>query len=142
MLMRMTSDLHAQVACERLFNDFHCLIDDGHATKALGLFHDGAVFEVRGERYEGIDAIGGFLEAREADTGRRTRHVASNFRFTRESDSSAHATANLTLFTGSGEDGHELKLEAVVDCETTFIRLPTGEWRITTRRHTRFASAH
>jgi hypothetical protein len=57
-----------------------------------------------------------------------------------ESDARAHATANLTLFTSSGDD--ELALEALVDCEMTFCRDPSGRWLTQSRRHSRFATAH
>ncbi len=133
--------VYAREACEQLFLDFHCRIDDGHATRALALFDDNALFEVRGDRYQGLDAIGRFLEARQADTNRRTRHLASNFRFELDTPSSAHATANLVLFTGGGEDGRVLALEAVVDCEVAFVGSASGQWRMSARRHVRFASA-
>lgn len=132
---------HATVECEHVFNAFHCHIDNGHATRALELFHgDDPVFEVRGERHAGHDALARFLRAREANTARHTRHLASNFRLHLESERAAHATANLTLYT-KGADDDELRLEAVIDCTATFVRLPGGEWRMTTRRHRRFASA-
>ena len=134
-------ETEAHLVCEQLFLAFHGHIDDGHATRSLDLLTEDAVFEVRGTRHEGREAIGRFLRAREEDVTRRTRHLASNFRFVRDSERAAHASANLTLFTGVGEDGRRLALEAVIDCELAFVRGDDGEWRIGRRRHTRFATA-
>jgi SnoaL-like domain len=130
--------LVAQMECEQLFVTFHSYIDDGSATRALDLFTEDGIFEARGQRHEGRAALEQFLQAREAATHRRTRHLASNFRFILDSPQLAHAAANLTLFT-VGECG-ELELEAVVDCELRFVRSENSAWRISTRRHTRFAS--
>jgi len=49
-------ELLAQVACEKLFQSFHCLIDDGKARQAIDAFADDAVLDLRGgiyDRYEG-----------------------------------------------------------------------------------------
>lgn len=134
--------LTARIACEELFLDFHCLIDQGKATQALALFTDAPEprFEVRGDVHSGKEALAAFLNAREQNTTRRTRHLASNFRFELVSDDEARATAALTLFHRGGEDGTELIMEAIVDCELAYVRLETGEWRVSFRRHSRFAS--
>jgi hypothetical protein len=133
--------LVAGQACEQLFSDFHCHIDDGHATRAAELFNPNAVLEVRGERYDGIEAITGFLRAREAMRTRHTRHLGTDFRFRLDSPTTAHATARLLLFErNGGSDGTELHVEALVDCEMTFARLSGGEWRLSSRRHRRFAT--
>jgi hypothetical protein len=131
--------LLARLQCEQLFLDFHGLIDAGRAILAAELFSDDGVFEVRGRRHEGMPALTQFLAAREADTRRRTRHLASNFRFAMETGRHARATANLSLFTA--DDDGELKLEAVVDCELRFERAPSGRWLTQSRRHARFATA-
>jgi hypothetical protein len=134
--------LAARTACEELFLDFHRLIDQGRATQALALFTDVPVprFEVRGEVHLGTEALAAFLAARERNTTRQTRHLASNFRFELVSDDEAHATANLSLFHRGGEGGKDLIMEAIVDCELVFVRIETGEWRVSSRRHSRFAS--
>ena len=133
----------ARAACEELFLDFHRYIDAGQATRGLALFSDQPVprLEVRGQTYAGKAALEGFLQAREGDTARQTRHLASNFRFVLVSDSRARGTGNLTLFRRGGPEGSALVLEAVVDCELEFVRTGEGEWRVSSRRHSRFATA-
>lgn len=144
----MTSPAHndhdvllAAYACQQLFTDFHCYIDDGHATLAADLFTPNAVFEARGTEHQGIDAIASFLQAREANTSRQTRHLGTDFRFRSDGPSAAQGTARLLLFHRSADgDRGRLEMEAVVDCTMSFARLPNGEWRMTSRRHRRFAS--
>jgi hypothetical protein len=133
--------LAARAACEELFLDFHRHVDDGHATRALALFADDPEprLEVRGEAYVGKAALERFLRAREQNTTRQTRHLASNFRFVLHSGARARATANLSLFNRGGPDGAALTLEAVVDCELEFVQVG-AEWRVSSRRHSRFAS--
>jgi hypothetical protein len=130
----------AHAACEGLFLDFHGLIDRGVASQALELFDDEGLFEVRGDVLRGRDAIGGFLRKREAAVDRHTRHLATNFRFALLSPTQAEATANLILFTRAEGDGSTLALEAVVDCQLTFIRRDDALWRIASRRHVRFGT--
>lgn len=135
--------LPAKTVCEELFLDFHRYIDMGEATKALALFTEEPPprFEVRGEVHEGTEALGAFLNAREKNKNRQTRHLASNFRFELLTDRAARATANLTLFHRGGEDGSDLIMEALVDCDLHYVRTATGEWRVSSRRHSRFATA-
>lgn len=135
-------DVAARTKCEELFLDFHRLIDEGNATRALVLFarDPEPSFEVRGQRHVGWDAIAQFLEAREQDTSRQTRHLASNFRFFPQADDRAYATANLTLYHRGDEDGSSLLLEAVIDCELAFVRSDENDWRVCSRRHLRFAT--
>ena len=135
--------LSARAACEELFLDFHRLVDEGRAGEALALFADEPEprFEVRGRVYAGTQALAGFLDARQRDTSRQTRHLASNFRFVLLDDDRARASANLTLFHRGGDSASGLALEAVVDCELEFVRTSTDEWRIASRRHSRFATA-
>lgn len=136
-------EFRARIRCEELFLDFHRFIDQGEATRALELFTEvpRPRFEVRGEVHLGTEALGAFLTAREQNTTRQTRHLASDFRFERLSDDEARATANLTLFHRGGGNGEELILEAIVDCELEYLRLESGDWRVSSRRHSRFASA-
>ena len=133
----------ARAQCEDLFLNFHRLIDEGHATQAVELFADDPAprLEVRGVVHVGTEALAKFLHAREQDERRQTRHLASNFHFELLSDDRARATANLTLFHRGGDDGSALVLEAVVDCDLEFVRLGADDWRVTSRRHSRFATA-
>jgi len=135
-------DIAARARCEELFLDFHRLIDEGNATRALVLFtrDPEPSFEVRGQRHVGWDAISQFLGAREQDTTRQTRHLASNFRFFQQAHDRAYATANLTVYHRGGEDGSSLLLEAVIDCELDFVRSDGDDWRVCSRRHSRFAT--
>jgi ketosteroid isomerase-like protein len=129
----------AETACEQLFVDLPRYIDAGQATRARDLFTDDAVLELAGQRHVGVDAICRFLEEREANRNRHTRHLASNFRLSEVSDSSAHATGSLAVYVAT-DDGPPA-LEVIADCDVDFVRLPDGEWRMSRRRHRRFTGA-
>jgi hypothetical protein len=122
--------------CERLFLNFHTLADEGRPTRGVQLFTDDAVFELGGDRHVGKDAISRFLKSREADTSRRTRHLSSNFRFTLDSDVSAHASASLAVY--AIRDGGSAAFEGIVDCDVAFVLLPGRGWLMSGRRHGRF----
>jgi len=57
---------------------YHRAIDTGHATDAISLFTEDAVFQARGTELVGRDAISGFMTDREAQVGRHTVHVVAN----------------------------------------------------------------
>jgi hypothetical protein len=132
--------MRARQACEALFHAFHGLIDDGRARAAIDLFVDEAVFELRGEEHRGRDAILRFLTAREARADRRTRHAGTNFRFRLTSENTATASALLIVFAAHDDETPPARPEAVTDCEMAFRHSPAIGWRITERRHRRFAS--
>jgi hypothetical protein len=134
--------LAARIACEEVFLKFHRLIDEGSASEAIDLFTSDAVFEVRGQRFEGRRAILDFLQRRERQADRRTRHLASNFTFALTSPTSAEGSAQLLIVAGSGAETKQLDIEAVSDCVLRFRRTPPGIWQMTARSHRRFATAN
>lgn len=131
--------LHAQAMCEDVFHAFHSLIDEGRASEAITLFTEDGTLEVRGRRYEGRDAILGFLAEREARADRRTRHAGTNFRFRPKGADRADAVALLIVFAVDDRSPPPSAPEAVSDCEMTFRRDDNGRWRMSSRRHVRFA---
>ncbi len=133
--------LAARVACEEVFVRFHRLIDAGTATQAIDLFTTDSVFEVRGQLFEGRQAIFEFLQRREQQSDRLTRHLASNFAFELTSETVAQGSAQLLIVAASASEPRELELEAVSDCAVRFRRSESGIWRMTARSHRRFATA-
>jgi hypothetical protein len=133
--------LEARSACEEVFLGFHRLVDAGVASQAADLFTQEAVFELRGNRFDGHNAIRAFLIERQAQVGRRTRHLASNFSFVLDTDAGAHSEAQLLVFLAREDDPARLELEALFDTETTYVRSPGGTWQMSSRIHRLFASA-
>jgi hypothetical protein len=131
------TEASVETICEKLFLDFHTFADAGRPTRGGQLFTDDAVFEMGGDRHVGKDAISRFLKSRETDTSRRTRHLASNFRVTVDSEVSAHASASLAVY--AIRDGGSVAFEGIVDCEVEFALLPDRGWLMSSRRHSRFA---
>jgi hypothetical protein len=81
----LSAEVLARSACERVAHEFTAVVDAGRATEAAVLFDDDALLEVGGRSYSGRAEIAAFLAAREAQAGRRTRHLTANFSFRLES---------------------------------------------------------
>jgi len=64
--------------CERLIVAYSHMIDFGHAGNVADLFTADGVWESAERHLDGGDAIAASFRARQANTGRRSRHVCTN----------------------------------------------------------------
>lgn len=120
--------------CRTLVVSYHRDIDSGRATAGIGAFADDAEFEAHGRVFRGRDEIFGFLEAREANTGRQTVHVLANEVVTGQDDGGDDERVELqamVLLHVRRPDGAYV-LDRVLSTVHRF-RHSGGEWRITHR---------
>jgi ketosteroid isomerase-like protein len=122
---------HAGVAaCRATLIDFLAAIDHGHATTALDLFTDDASFAARGQQLHGHEAIGAFLDEREAETERHTVHVVTNDVLRSASDDEIVLSAMLLLHERDSDGRYAI--QRVLDTTQTFRR-DRDRWRIRDR---------
>jgi len=117
-------------ACRATLVDFLSAIDHGRAADALELFTEDASFAARGQQLHGRPAIAGFLQERQAETGRHTVHVLANEVVRSRSDDRLELTATLLLH--EREPDGRYAIERALDTTQTFHR-HHDRWRIHTR---------
>jgi uncharacterized protein (TIGR02246 family) len=134
---RTPPQLAAELACRNLIHAFARHIDQGAASAAVGLFTDDAEVGGEGQSISGRDAIAHMLAAREADTGRRTRHQVTNVMFKLTGPDTAIAHSLLCVFVlGVSE---EPTIRAISEFDDEFTRDAEGRWRFTRRSATLLA---
>jgi ketosteroid isomerase-like protein len=119
-----------RLACINLVHAYNNDIDTGHAERVADLFVDDAVLDL-GRALTGIDAIRAAMQARAANTERRTTHVTSNIQFT-EIGAGMAATTSILLLWVLDADAPGAP-NAIVRCNDEFIRLDNREWRFQRR---------
>jgi hypothetical protein len=119
-----------RLACLNLVHAYNNYIDTGHADQVPDVFADDAVLEV-GRALTGIDAIRVAMEARAANSERRTTHVTSNVQFTDIGERTATTTSVVLLFVLDADDPRAPA--AIIHCKDEFARLDNSEWRFTRR---------
>jgi len=120
-----------RLACINVVHAYNNAIDTGHAERVPSLFTIDAVLEVGGWALTGYDAIRSAMEARAANTARRTTHVTSNVEFTSVGARTAAATSVVLLFVLGSET--PLVPSALIRCTDEFVRVDEGEWRFSRR---------
>jgi len=120
----------ARLACLDLVHAYNNHIDTGHADRVPDLFTDDAVLDV-GFALTGIDAIRAAMQARAANTERRTTHVTANVQFTDVGDRTATTTSVLLLFVL--DDDEPGAPTAIIRCEDDFVHSDDGGWRFQRR---------
>jgi uncharacterized protein (TIGR02246 family) len=136
---RTPPQLAAEFACRNLIHAFAGHIDQGAATAAADLFTDEAQMGGAGQTISGRDAIGHMLAAREADTGRRTRHQITNIVFELTGPDTAIARSLLCLFVLG--DSEEPTVRAITEFDDEFARDAAGHWRFARRQATILAGS-
>src|SRR5216683_1883718 len=87
-----------RLACLNLIHAYDNYIDTGHADQVPELFTDDAVLDVGRATLKGIDAIRAAMQARAANTERRTTHLTSNLQFIDIGEQTAATTSVVLLF--------------------------------------------
>ena len=106
---------------------YHRAIDTGHATDAISLFTDDAVFQAKGTELLGRDAIRVFMTDREAQAERHTVHVVANLVVRRAQDDEVELSALVLLHVRQPDGGYAL--ERVLDTTHVVTRDLSG-WKI------------
>lgn len=109
---------------------YHRAIDTGHATDAISLFTEGAVFQAKGTELVGREAISGFMTDREAQVERHTVHVVANLMVLRAQDDRVELGALVLLHVRQADGRYEL--ERVLDT-THIVTRDVGGWKIDRR---------
>ncbi|MCW8378652.1 SgcJ/EcaC family oxidoreductase [Streptomyces justiciae] len=118
-------------ACQDVVRFVYEAIDGGRASDAVAAYTEDAVFETaRGGRMAGIEAISAVMAARQADTGRVTRHVLADLRVTTAGEAEARLLGTLNVFVLSGPSPNDPEVRSALDIQ---LSLREGAWRI--RRH-------
>ncbi len=120
--------------------EFGYLVDHGRATECAALFAPEArlIFGPGSPRpgtLEGMEAIGAFLTARQAQTHVTTRHVATNFRLEWDGGMEATLDSLLTVFR-SDDATRQPVVSIVADIREHFTLDEEGLWCIQERMTT------
>ncbi len=122
-------------ACEGLIVAYSHLIDFGEAGRVGELFSDDGVWQSPESRFAGRAAIDNAFSQRQANTGRRSRHVCTNVAIDVLSDDEAKGVCYFTLWRADNVEGEVARVsraEMVGEYRDTFVRTPAG-WRIRER---------
>ncbi|MFF4630041.1 SgcJ/EcaC family oxidoreductase [Streptomyces griseorubiginosus] len=118
----------AEAACQDVVRSVYEAIDSGRASDAVARYTEDAVFETaRGRKLVGTAAIAAAMAAREADTGRVTRHVLTGLRVTATGGAEARLVGTLSVFLLSGPSPDDPELTSALDIG---LSLRDGAWRI------------
>lgn len=118
---------------QQLAARYWALADLAEAVPLAELFEVDAVFELGTLKLEGLPALEAFFARRAEDmrqTGRTTRHLASNFLAHAETADRVRVRSTVAVYAATGE----LPLEAgapsgIADFEDVCRRQPNGSWR-------------
>jgi len=71
-----------------------------------------------------------FIQKRQANTERKTRHVSSNYLFCLADPDNAYAISILTLYLANGRAEAGVSPLAIADCGEKYVRSAQGIWRL------------
>ena len=122
--------------CTKLIVAYSHMIDFGDAGSIAELFTDDGVWESAERRLGNRDEIAESFTHRQANTGRRSRHVCTNVAIEIVSADEALGVSYYTLYREDDVDTETAELDGpamVGDYRDRFVRTPDG-WRIAHRR--------
>lgn len=122
-------------ACEGLIVAYSHLIDFGQAARVGELFTDDGVWQSPENRFAGRATIDDAFSQRQANTGRRSRHVCTNVAIDVLSNDEAKGLCYFTLWRADNVEGEVARVsrpEMVGEYRDTFVRTTAG-WRIRER---------
>jgi hypothetical protein len=132
----LTDKLSIERDCERLVTAYCHFIDHGEAERVADLFSEEGCWISAEATLEGREGIRKAMAARQANTGRMSRHVCNNLRLDIQDENSASGTVYLTLYRSDGKPDRSLApLEGpamVGEYRDRFVRTAQG-WRISHR---------
>ncbi len=131
------TSIAALVTLSAISSEFGYLVDHGRATECAELFTSDAklVFgpgTPKPGTLEGLEAIRGFLTARQALTHVTTRHIATNFRLEYDDGATARLESLLTVFRSDNSSRHPI-VSTVSDIREIFTRAENDTWKIQER---------
>lgn len=125
-------------ACERLVVAYSHLIDFGEAARVEELFTVGGVWESAENTMRGREELVAGFGRRQANTGRRSRHVCTNLVVDITSPTQATGLCYFTLYRADGATSATATVEGptmVGEYRDDFVLTDDG-WRIAHRRVT------
>ncbi|MEO5707897.1 MAG: nuclear transport factor 2 family protein [Alteraurantiacibacter sp.] len=120
------------IALQDLAARYWALADLTEQVPLDDLFEDQAVFDLGKLKLEGLPAIAAFFTDRAQsmrETGRTTRHLASNFLALPQADGSVRVRSTVIVHAGNGE--HPLPAaepSGIADFHDVCRRQPDGRW--------------
>lgn len=123
-------------SCERLVVAYSHLIDFGEASRVAELFTDDGVWESAEATMQGRAGIAEGFGRRQANTGRRSRHVCTNLAVDVVSATEATGLCYFTLYRADNVSGPTATLEGpeiVGEYRDRFVLTDDG-WRIVHRQ--------
>ena len=133
--MDASERLSIERACERLVVAYSHLIDFGEAGRVGELFTEDGVWESAEATMRGRQQITAGFGRRQANAGRRSRHVCTNIAVDVVSAVEATGVCYFSLYRADGVDGPVAPLDGpaiVGDYRDRFVRTEEG-WRIAHR---------
>ena len=135
--MNAAERIEIEQACERLVMAYTHHVDHGEASRIADLFAEDGCWVAAGVEMEGRDQLRAGFARREANRGRMSRHVCTNFLCEIDDADHARGVVYLSLYRHDGEEGRPVSpLEGPVligEYQDRFVRTPAG-WKIATRR--------
>lgn len=132
------AELSALRDCESLVVAYSHHIDMDEAAKVAALFTEDGVWESAEATMEGRDQIAAAFEQRQANAGRRSRHVCTNVAVTLTSADTADGLCYFTLYRADGVEGAVVfdTVPAMVGEYRDRFRRTSDGWRIAHRTAT------
>jgi uncharacterized protein (TIGR02246 family) len=134
--MNASERLEIERECERLVTRYCHYVDHGEAARIAELFAKDGVWCAPGVEMKGQEEVRRGFAARQANRGRRSRHVCSNLVVEVIDADHARGVVYLTLYRHDGAEGRRTSpLEGPVlvgEYRDRFVRTPEG-WRIAER---------
>lgn len=125
--------LRAESACRRLAHEFLALVDSGQASAAVELFTEDGELIADGQTIAGRAALTAFFQAREANTARKTLHVATPVSFELVSENEAIQESLLQIYLTDNWAGDGGKTELLTRMIDRLHRDMNGQWRFRSR---------
>ena len=122
--------------CERLVTTYCHVIDHGEAERVADLFTEDGVWASAQATMDGQDQVRAGFARRQADAGRRSRHVCNNLRVEVIDENHAEGVVYLILYRHDGEPDRKISPlagpEMVGEYRDRFVRTDAG-WRFAER---------
>ena len=128
----MTINAEDLAQLQQLANRYWAHADMTEPAELADLFLPDAVFQLGTMRLEGLPAIEAFFAKRAetmAESGRTTRHMATNFLAVPETPDRVRVRASVTVFAADGDHPLPANLPSgIADFEDICERTPDGSW--------------
>lgn len=133
-LEKLVIDPAVRAEIETLTLEHSWLVDNNESERIAELYTENGRLLGVGPDKVGRKALTDYGTERAGMKKRTARHVVSNLRLIRESETRINGSSTITLFRADGEERAPADPIAVADCLEKYEKCAGGRWRIAERR--------